>query len=114
MRRLSPTLALAGLALAAPRLAAALTIGAILDAPTTYDGQQVTVVGTVVAPVADHRGESAYNLQDGSRRISVFGSRMAPHLGDRLQVTGKVGYKAPDEEFSFPPILVESARTPAP
>jgi hypothetical protein len=114
MRRMPRALALAGLALAAPSLAAALTIGAILDAPPTYDGEQVTVVGTVVAPVADHRGESAYNLQDGTRRISVFGSGPAPHPGEHLQVSGKVGYKAPDEEFSFPPILLETTRTPAP
>lgn len=100
------------LALAGP--AAATTIGAILDAPASFDGQQVTITGTVVAPVAGLRGESTFNLQDGNRRMSVFSATTPPHLGDRLQVSGKIGYRTPDEEFTFPPVLVESAREPAP
>ena len=112
MRRMTPALALTSLLF--PGFASAITIGAILDAPTDYRDRQVTVVGTVVEPVAGSGGESAYNLQDGSRRISVFGKQTPPHLGDRLQVTGTVGYKDPDEEFSFPPVLVESGRDPAP
>src|SRR5215510_15313752 len=90
--------------------AAATTIGAILDAPASFDGQQVTVTGTVVGPVPAYRGESAFNLQDGDRRISVFSTRTAPPLGQHLQVTGKVGYKPPDEEFTWPPLILESGR----
>jgi len=38
----------------------------------------------------------------------------APAIGDRLEVTAKVGRRPPDEEFDFPPVLIENARQPAP
>src|SRR5262245_19551093 len=94
--------------------AAATTIGAILDAPASFDGQQVTVTGTVVGPVHAYRCESAIRRQDADRRISVFSTRTAPPLGQRLQVTGKVGYKPPDEEFTWPPLILESGRQALP
>jgi hypothetical protein len=94
--------------------ARATTIADIVGAAKTYSGQQVTVVGTVTDPVTAYLGETAYNLAAGDVRITVFGRGAAPAKGDQLQVSGKVGWKEGDEEFTWPPIILESARQLAP
>jgi starvation-inducible outer membrane lipoprotein len=95
-------------------LAAAVPLAAILDNPESYAGQQVTVVGTVAAPSIERAGETVYNLSVDDRRITVFGRGAAPALGQQVQVTAKVGWRHGDEEFTWPPILLESAHQPAP
>jgi cytochrome c-type biogenesis protein CcmE len=115
-----PSLAVLGVALAtalvaaAPALGDSTSIAAVVAAPESYAGQEVTVSGTVAEPSVVHRGEVLYTLLDEGRRIDVVGLAPLPALGERLQVTATVGFKAPDEEFTWPPVLVESARQPAP
>ena len=53
-------------------------------------------------------------LADGGRRITVFGRGSAPALGERVEVDAKVGWREGDEEFTWPPVLFQSARRPAP
>jgi len=92
----------------------ATSIAAIVDHPDDYANTVVTVVGTVSAPSVGYLGESIYDLAGDERRITVVSHSAAPTVGDHLQVTAKVGRRPPDEEFDFPPVLVESARQPAP
>jgi len=98
--------------LAAP--VAATTIADIVAAPESYSGQQVTVTGTVVDLRAAYAGETVYNLSADDRRITVFGRGATPAAGDRVTVTAKVGWREGDEEFTWPPVLFESSRQPAP
>jgi hypothetical protein len=86
----------------------------ITDAPQSYANVQVTVVGTAEAPSLDYLGESAYQLRDGTRAITVFSHGLAPLSGQRISVTGVVGFRPPDSEFTFPPVLLETARQPVP
>jgi hypothetical protein len=94
--------------------AAATSIAAITDAPAAFAGQSVTVVGTVTAQRYSYAGESLYTISGDGRRISVLSHQVAPALGDRIEVDATVGYRAPDEEFTWPPLLEETARRPAP
>ena len=103
------------LLLGAPGVAlAATSISAIVGAGESYSGQQVVVDGTVASPVIGYRGEVVYTLTDQDARISVFGYGTAPAVGDHVEVTAKVGWREGDEEFTWPPILLESARHPVP
>lgn len=102
------------LAAAASVARGATPLAAIVDAGKTYAGQEVTVIGTVAEPRLGNTGESVYTLTDQDRRISVFSHAAPPALGERIEVTAKVGWKEGDEEFTWPPILLESARHPAP
>jgi hypothetical protein len=110
-------LCLAGIARAdAPQPA---TVGQIQGSPLDFDEKTVVVVGTVeqASPAGN---ESAYNLRDGSAKITVVSRHAAPSNGDHLQVTGTVrvfggaGEDADDPHDKFPPALFESARSPAP
>ena len=106
--------ALASLLAFSPGARADTSIAAIVDHPDDYANTQVTVVGTVAAPSLGYRGESFYTLFGDERRISVVSHSAAPAVGDRLAVTAKVGRRPPDDEFDFPPVLIENARRPAP
>ena len=90
------------------------SIQAIVDHPDDYANQQVMVTGTVAAPSLGFLGESFYTLEGDQRRINVVSHAAAPTIGAHLQVSAKVGRRPPDEEFDFPPVLVESGRQPAP
>ena len=114
MSRTSRAVFLAVLLTATPAIGLAVTVADIVDAPETYAGQRVTVVGTVTDQTIGYRGETVYTIGADDRRITVFGFGPAPAAGDRVEVTAKVGWKAPDEEFTWPPVLVESTRRPAP
>lgn len=105
--------ALVGL-FAAGSAQAATSIKDIVDHPDAWKDAQVTVVGTVVAQTLGYKGQSFYTLSGDGRRIGVVSPNAAPNLGDRLQVSGQVGRRTPDDEFDFPPVLVESARQTAP
>ena len=106
--------ALVSLLTLAPGARGDTSIAAIVDHPDDYANLQVTVVGTVAAPNLGYLGESFYTLFGDQRRISVVSHSPAPAVGDRLEVTAKVGRRPPDEEFDFPPVLIENARQPAP
>jgi hypothetical protein len=95
-------------ALAVP--AGAVTIAELVGAGATYKDQTVTVEGTVVSPDVGYKGESAYTLQDGDVRLSVFSRNAPPLAGSRISVTGRVGFKDPDDEFTWPPVVMETAR----
>jgi hypothetical protein len=98
----------------APAFADATSIAAIVAAPEDYAGQEVTVSGTVAEPSVVHRGEALYTLLEDGRRIDVVGLAPLPPLGGRLEVTAVVRLKAPDEEFTWPPVLFEKERQAAP
>ena len=97
-----------------PGAAAATSIADIVDHPDTYANTQVTVVGTVIPPPLGYLGESIYTIAADDRRITVVSGRSAPATGERIEVNGKVALKPPDEEFTWPPVLFESSRQPAP
>ena len=94
--------------------AGATTIADIVAAPESYNGQPVTVTGTVADPKAAYAGETVYNLSADDRRITVFGRGAVPAAGDHVTVAGKVGWREGDEEFTWPPVLFETSRQPAP
>ena len=90
------------------------SIAALLGAPASFADQAVTIDGTVTVQSIGYAGESVYTLQKDDHRITVFSKSAPPHPGDRLQVNGRVGYRPPDEEFTFPPIILESGRQALP
>jgi hypothetical protein len=106
-------LGVAGLSAAFPAHATT-SIAEIVDHPDDWANAQVTVVGTVVELTLGYRGQSFYTLKGDGRRISIVSPSAAPAVGDHLQVRGKVGRRPPDEEFDFPPIILESGRQSAP
>lgn len=113
--RMTLMMILAAFAFFAQR-AAATTIADILANPAAYDGNSVTLTGTVdaVLPVGT---ESGYNLRAGSAVMTVISRAAAPAVGAHLNVTGtiRVFKEGNDsEDNTFPPALIESARSPAP
>jgi hypothetical protein len=106
-------LALASLLIAAPALATN-SIRDIVDHPDTWANAQVTVVGTVVALSLGYKGQSIYTISGDGRRIGVVSPSPAPAVGDHLQVAGQVNRRPPDDEFDFPPVIIESSRQSAP
>jgi len=116
MRFQTWAIGLAGFGLFAARAVAALTVADLLASPTTYDGQTVTLTGTVEEPVPVG-SESGYNLRDGAARVTVVSRTGAPTNGDHLAVTGTVhAFAGGDDPESkpFPPFLVETSRAAAP
>ncbi len=110
-------IAIAALTVIGVRDAAALTIADLLANPKRYDHTVVTVVGEVELslPVGS---ESTFDLRDGPAKITVISRGAAPAVGTRLAVTGTAravsegGEEA--EANKLPPLLIESARAPAP
>lgn len=90
------------------------SIADIVDHPDDWANAQVTVVGTVVELSLGYKGQSFYTLTGDGRWISIVSPSPAPVVGDHLQVSGKVGRRPPDEEFDFPPVILESGRQSAP
>lgn len=86
----------------------------ITDSPQNYANAQVTVVGTAEGPSLDYLGQSAYQLRDGTRVITVFSDELAPVPGERIEVGGVVRFRPPDAEFTFPPVIFETSRSPLP
>jgi len=100
------------LVLAATRSFAVTAIGDLIRTPDAFASTTVTVEGTVTSQSVAYLADTAYTLQGADDyRITVFGRGQAPVPGTVLSVTGKVGRKPPDEEFDFPPIILESSRT---
>ena len=102
-------------ALSAATTALAVTsIADIVDHPDDWADAQVTVSGTVVELTLGYKGQSFYTLKGDGRRISIVSPKPAPTVGDSIQVSGQVRRRPPDDEFDFPPVIVESSRQPAP
>ena len=89
------------------------SILAITDAPETYVGTRVTLVGTVTKDSVGYLGESLYTLGADGRTITVLSPAPPPAIGERLEVTGDVALRPADDEFTFPPVLVERSRRPS-
>src|SRR5438093_12460933 len=88
-------------------------IGDLIRTPDTFANTTVTVEGRVTSQSVAYIADTVYTLQStDDYRITVFGHGAPPAPGTLLSVTGKVGRKPPDEEFDFPPIILESTRVP--
>ncbi len=117
MRRRPTTLILAlgalGLCFATAALATT-SIADIIAHPDDWADKQVTVTGTVVDLSLGYQGQSLYTIKGDDRRISIVSPNPAPSVGDRLQVSGQVRRRPPDEEFDFPPVILETGRETLP
>lgn len=112
MRRLGLTLAAL---LFAPVVAGAgETIASVVANGEGLSGRTVSVTGRVADPKATLGSESTFTVTDGDHRLAIFGHGTAPTTGQTLVVTGTVGFKSEDEEFTWPPILVNATWNPAP
>jgi len=86
-------------------------IADLVKNPDAYANTTVTIEGTVTSQSITYKSDAAYTLQDSDDfRITIFGRGTAPTPGAHLVVTGKVGRKPPDEEFDFPPVILETNR----
>jgi hypothetical protein len=102
--------ALAVAVVAVPTLAAT-PIGDVVEHRDAYANQTVTVEGTVTARAFAYKSDAIYDLRGSDEyKITVVGRGAAPVPGTKLSVTGTVGRKPPDEEFDFPPVILESTR----
>ena|SRR5436853_4021991 len=106
-------LGLAGLRIATAALATT-SIADIIAHPDDWANKQVTVIGTVVDLSLGYQGQSLYTIKGDDRRISIVSPNPVPAVGDRLQVSGQVKRRPPDEEFDFPPVILETGRQTAP
>jgi hypothetical protein len=119
MRRQQMLIGIAAIAAMAARVPAwAVTIADLTNSPLTYDGQTVTLTGRVELSLPA-RSESAYELRDGPRKVTVFSRQPPPVTGSMLSVTGTVhvfqeGELGEPESRLFPPLLIETSRAPAP
>jgi len=93
--------------------AAETPIAAIVADGEGYNGQAVMVSGTAVEPAYTYAGEGLYTLTDGDHRITVVAKQPPPTLGSRVTLDAKVGWRTGDDEFTWPPILIEASRTTA-
>jgi hypothetical protein len=98
--------------------AAAVTIADVTGAPGSWEGKTVTVTGKVERSVP-LGSEGAFDLRDGAARMTVFSRAGAPTPGSLVSVTGRVyvfheGDAGDPESNTFPPMIVESSRAPAP
>ncbi len=90
------------------------SIGAIVDDGEGYNHQAVVVTGTVVDPAYTYAGEGLYTLTQDQRRITVVSKQPPPTVGTRVTLNASVGWREGDDEFTWPPILIEASRAPAP
>jgi hypothetical protein len=90
-------------------------VGELIANPAPYADTSVTIEGRVLGTGLPYRSEVGYTVQGGDdARINVVAHGAAPANGSRVRVTGKVGYRPPDEEFSFPPVILETSREALP
>lgn len=112
MPKPAPWVTLSALVVATTSLAAT-PIADLIKNPDTYANQSVTIAGKVTAQTFGYGADAIYTLQGSDDyRITVVGRGTPPAAGTALSVTGTVGRKPPDEEFDFPPVILESSRTP--
>jgi hypothetical protein len=104
-------LASLGLVLFATGTFAATPIGDVVKNRDAYANQTVTIEGTVTEKSFAYKSDAIYDLRGSDDyNITIVGNGTAPAPGTKLSVTGTVGRKPPDEEFDFPPVIVESLR----
>jgi hypothetical protein len=108
------TLAAAAGGMTAASALAVTSIAAITDTPASWADTVVTVHGTVTEQSVGHGGESIYTVRGDGRVITVVSHQTAPAPGTPLEVTGTVRVRPPDEEFTFPPVIDETARQVVP
>lgn len=93
----------------------AMTIAEVIANGASLQGQTVAVSAAVTDQRFDYAGETTFTVADASgKRLTVFGKGSAPAVNAAVLVTGVVGYKAPDEEFTWPPVLHGAQWSPAP
>jgi hypothetical protein len=86
-------------------------IGDVVKNRDTFANQTVTIEGTVTQKSFAYKSDAIYDLRGiDDYSITVVGVGTAPAPGTKLSVTGTVGRKPPDEEFDFPPVILESTR----
>src|SRR5712691_8099040 len=86
-------------------------IADLIRNPDTYANTVIAIQGTVTSQALGYLADTAYTVQGSDDyRVTVFGRGPTPAPGTSLLVTGKVGRKPPDEEFDFPPVIIESSR----
>ena len=108
-------LLLVAMLLATAATAAITPIGELIAHPAPYADTTVTIEGRVLGAGVPYRSEVGYTVQgDDDTRINVVARGAAPRDGSRVRVTGRVGYRPPDEEFTFPPVIVETSREALP
>ena len=99
------------LLLVAVRALAATPIGDVVKNRDAFANQIVTVEGTVTGKALGYKSEGIYDLRGADEyTITIVGRGTVPAAGTKLSVTGKVGRKPADEEFDFPPVILESTR----
>jgi len=104
-------LASLGLVLVATRTFAATPIGDVVRNRDAYANQTVTIEGTVTEKSLAYKSDAIYDLRGSDDyNVTIVGKGTAPAPGTKLSVTGTVGRKPPDEEFDFPPVILESLR----
>ena len=100
-----------GLLLVAARRFAATPIGDVVKNRNAYANRTVTVEGGVTGKALGYKSDAIYDLRGADDyTISIVGRGAVPAPGTKLSVTGKVGRKPADEEFDFPPVILESTR----
>jgi hypothetical protein len=91
---------------------AATPIADLIRSPDTWANQTVTIEGKVTAQTFGYGADAIYTVQGtDDYRITVVGRGTPPTAGTAVRVTGTVGRRPPDDEFDFPPLIVESNRT---
>jgi hypothetical protein len=101
----------AGAALATATAFAATPIGDVVRNRDAYANQTVTIEGTVTEKSFAYKSDAVYDVRGSDDvSITVVGKGTAPAPGTKISVTGTVGRKPPDEEFDFPPVVLESSR----
>ncbi len=99
------------LALAAAPALAITPIGDVVQHRDAYANQTVTIEGTVTTKSLAYKSDAIYDVHGSDDySVTVAGHGAAPAPGTRVSVTGTVGRKPPDEEFDFPPVIIESSR----
>ena len=103
--------AIASILLVATTGLAATPIADLIKNPDTYANQSVVIEGKVTTQTIGYGADAMYTIQGSDDyRITVLARGTPPAAGTALSVTGKVGRRPPDEEFDFPPIIIESSR----
>jgi len=106
---------LLGVVVVATAASAATPIGDLVSHPAPYADTTVTIEGRVVGLTIPYRSEVGYTVQGSDdARVNVVARGASPAQGAHLRVTGTVAYRPPDEEFTFPPLIVESSRETLP
>jgi hypothetical protein len=104
------TLATAAVGVATASALTVTSIADVVDTPAAWADTPITVRGTVTGQSVGYGGESLYTVRGDERVITVISHHTVPAPGTLLEITGTVRVRPPDEEFTFPPVIDETAR----